>query len=93
MLCAVYKSSKKDETYLYVTKKDDFSKVPEPLLKTFGAPIFVMLLPLVKVEKLAQVDKQKLVSELDDKGFYLQLPPPRESLLKAHLAEQKNNQQ
>ena len=92
MLCSVYKSSKKDETYLYITKKDDFSQVPEPLMNTFGTPLFVLTLPLMKVDKLAQVDKQKLVSELNDKGFYLQLPPPRESLLKSHLAEQKAKQ-
>ena len=94
MICAVYKSSKKDETYLYLPKKDDFSAVPKALLDTFGKPTFVMLLPLSKREKLALVDIDKLKSELDEKGFYLQLPPPKEDMLKAHRAEQlakKNN--
>lgn len=89
MLCAVYKSSKKDETYLYLPKRDDFSEVPEALMNTFGTPVFVMLLPLEKVKKLALVDKQKLISELEEKGYYLQIPPPKENLLKAHLAQQK----
>ncbi|MCV2885100.1 YcgL domain-containing protein [Aestuariibacter sp. AA17] len=90
MLYAVYKSSRKDETYLYLAKKDDFSSVPEPLLATFGKPIFVMLLPLMKVDKLAQVDKQKLIDEVQEKGFYLQIPPPKENLLKAHLSAQNS---
>lgn len=88
MLCAVYKSSKKDETYLYLPKRDDFSQVPKALMDTFGKATFVMMLPLQKRDKLAQVDIEKLASELNEKGFYLQLPPPKENLLKAHRAEQ-----
>ncbi|MFT2091473.1 YcgL domain-containing protein [Paraglaciecola sp. 2405UD69-4] len=89
MLCAVYKSSKKQETYLYVPGRDDFSKVPEALMKTFGTPVFLMIMPLKKDRPLAQVDINKLRSELTIKGFYLQLPPPQENLLKAHLAQNK----
>lgn len=91
MICAVYKSARKADTYLYVSKRDDFSRVPEALMQTFGTPIFVMPLPLIKIDKLANIDKQKLQSELLDKGFYLQLPPPPQDMLKAHLAEQLAN--
>lgn len=38
MLCVIYRSSKRDQTYLYVEKKDDFSRVPEDLMKSFGTP-------------------------------------------------------
>ncbi|EBW9754898.1 hypothetical protein DQR83_15100, partial [Salmonella enterica subsp. enterica serovar Infantis] len=31
MFCVIYRSSKRDQTYLYVEKKDDFSRVPEAL--------------------------------------------------------------
>ena len=89
MLVAVYKSSKKDETYLYLPKRDDFSAVPKVLMETFGKAVFVMMLPLKKREKLALVDIDKLKVELDEKGFYLQLPPPKEDMLKRHLMEQK----
>ncbi|MEO9945638.1 YcgL domain-containing protein [Paraglaciecola sp.] len=91
MLCAVYKSSKKQETYLYVPGRDDFSKVPDVLMKTFGTPVFLMIMPLKKDRPLAQVDIKKLRSELTIKGYYLQLPPPSENLLKAHLAQNKAN--
>lgn len=89
MLCAVYKSSKKAETYLFVPGRDDFSRVPEPLLNSFGAPLFLMLMPMTTERKLARLSMDKLRQELKDKGYYLQLPPPPENLLKAHLAAQK----
>lgn len=88
MLCAVYKSSKKQETYLYVPGRDDFSRVPEALLNTFGTPVFMMIMPLKKDRELARVDIDKLRAELKTKGFYLQLPPPTENLLKTHLQQQ-----
>lgn len=91
MLCAIYKSSKKQQTFLYIPGRDDFSKVPEALLKTFGTPVFMMIMPLKKDRKLAQVDINKLRTELKTKGFYLQLPPPTENLLKTHLQQQKLN--
>ena len=87
MLCAIYKSSKKQETYLYVPGRDDFSKVPEALLETFGVPVFLMIMPLKKDRAMARVDINKLRSELKTKGFYLQLPPPTENLLKTHLQQ------
>ena len=42
LLLAVYKSSKKDEMYLYVPKADGLSRVPPALLQIFGTPIHVM---------------------------------------------------
>ncbi|MEI8608542.1 YcgL domain-containing protein [Enterovibrio sp. Hal110] len=50
MHCAIYKSSKKASTYLYINRKDDFSGVPEQLLSTFGNPQFVMMVNLEKRE-------------------------------------------
>jgi len=91
MLCAVYKSSKKQETYLYVPGRDDFSKVPEALLITFGTPVFIMIMPLKKDRELARVHIDKLRTELKTKGFYLQLPPPTENLLKAHIQQQNTD--
>lgn len=88
MLCAVYKSSRKDETYLYVPGRDDFSKVPKALLQTFGLPIFLMIMPLKEGRKLARLEVAKLRNELNTKGYYLQLPPPQENLLKTHLTAQ-----
>ncbi|MBQ4877838.1 YcgL domain-containing protein [Pseudoalteromonas luteoviolacea] len=81
MLSAVYKSSKKADTYLFVEKRDDFSKVPEPLMSTFGTPIFVMLVDLARREKLGVADLSTVKEKLTEQGFYLQIPPPEENLL------------
>lgn len=87
MLCAIYKSPKKQETYLYLPKRDEFSAVPEVLMETFGKPQFVMLINLDENRSLALADAKKVRAEMTDKGFYLQLPPPQASLLEQHRKE------
>ncbi|EAR54053.1 hypothetical protein SKA34_02864 [Photobacterium sp. SKA34] len=86
MLCAIYKSLKKDNTYLYVNKKDDFSDVPEVLMNTFGKPQFVMVIKL-EDRKLALADVEKVKEALNTVGFYLQVPPPVTNLLDQYKAE------
>jgi hypothetical protein len=86
MLCAIYKSPKKAQTYLFVKTRDDFSAVPEALMNTFGTPILVTLINLATKEKLAMADLDKVKVNLNEQGFYLQLPPPQEDMLKAHKA-------
>ncbi|WP_440056444.1 YcgL domain-containing protein (plasmid) [Pseudoalteromonas sp. T1lg65] len=81
MLTAVYKSSKKADTYLYITKRDDFSAIPDPLMKTFGTPIYVMMFNIEKRAKLGTADLDTVKQRLIEDGFYLQLPPHTESLL------------
>lgn len=83
-LCTIYKSSKKADTYLYVEKANEFSDVPEALMKLIGTPVLVMTMDLDKRKHLGQADLAKVKSELLDKGYYLQLPPPQENLLQKH---------
>lgn len=90
MLCAIYRSVLRDQTYLYIEKKDDFSRVPEELLKGFGKPVLSMVISLAGRDKLASADINKVQQELKEKGYYLQVPPPPENLLKTHLATSKN---
>jgi uncharacterized protein YcgL (UPF0745 family) len=85
MFCVIYRSTKRDQTYLYVEKRDDFSRVPEELMKGFGAPQLAMLLPLDGRKKLVNADLDKVKTALKEQGYYLQLPPPPENLLKQHL--------
>ena len=81
LLLAVYKSSKKDEMFLYVPKTDGLRKVPEALMQIFGTPVHVMDMPLKAGRDLARVTGDKLRDEIATKGFYLQLPPPKEDYL------------
>lgn len=77
MNCAIYKSSKKLDLYLYVREKDAFSDIPEPLLKSMGKPEFVMELELHPGRKLARADVEQVMQSLEEKGFYLQMPPEK----------------
>ncbi len=81
MLTAVYKSKKKADTFLFIEKRDDFSKVPEPLMAMFGQPQYVMIINLAKRTQLGVADLDTLKHSLSDQGYYLQIPPPEENLL------------
>ncbi|WP_299806838.1 YcgL domain-containing protein [uncultured Shewanella sp.] len=87
MICAVYKSLRKAESYLFVEKRNDFERVPEALMAMFGEPQLVMMLPIEKRDHLGFADIKKVRSELKEKGFYLQLPPPVVNLLEQHKKE------
>lgn len=75
MHCFIYKSLKKNELYLYLDKKDDFSAVPEALFKSFGRLEFVMELQLSAERKLARENSENVIASLQSKGFFVQLPP------------------
>ena len=90
MLTAVYKSKKKADTFLFIEKRDDFSKVPEPLMAMFGQPQYVMIINLAKRTQLGVADLDTLKQSLSDQGYYLQIPPPEENLL-SQLKNMKNS--
>ena len=48
----------------------------------------MMIMPLKKDRVMARVQIDKLRTDLKINGFYLQLPPPTENLLKIHLQQQ-----
>lgn len=91
MFCVIYRSPTRDQTYLYVEKKDDFSRVPDELLRGFGKPQLAMVLKLDERDRLANADINKVKQALIDQGYYLQIPPPVESLLKVHLESAKKD--
>ena len=78
MQCFIYKSLKKDFLYLYVPKKDDFSKVPDALISHFGEMEFLIDLELSPERKLAMEDAGKVIKSLKEQGFFVQLPPQKE---------------
>ncbi|WP_417762649.1 YcgL domain-containing protein [Shewanella sp.] len=84
MICAVYKSLRKADTYLFIKQKEKFDDVPASLMEVFGTPKLVMLLPIEKRDHLGFADINKVKAALAEQGFYLQLPPPQINLLKEH---------
>ena len=73
--CKIFRSDKKAETYLYLSADLEFSDLPQELQERFGEPAFVMALMLTRERKLARVDTPKVLESLEEKGYYLQLPP------------------
>ncbi|MGK0442254.1 MAG: hypothetical protein ACJA0N_002062 [Pseudohongiellaceae bacterium] len=74
-ICTVYRSPKKEGLYLYVIKSENLTRVPETLLKQFGKPEHAMVLVLHSERELARVDVSLVLSDLDEKGYFLQMPP------------------
>ena len=75
MQCYIYKSLKKEELYLYLDKKDDFSAVPQALFESLGRLAFVMELQLSPDRKLARENVDKVIASLKNQGFHIQMPP------------------
>ncbi|MCK5647877.1 MAG: YcgL domain-containing protein, partial [Gammaproteobacteria bacterium] len=46
MKTVIYKSSKKQDSYLYIEQEDDFSRLPEILISALGKLDLVMTLDL-----------------------------------------------
>jgi uncharacterized protein YcgL (UPF0745 family) len=81
MLTYIYKSSRKDELYLYLAKKDDFTDVPQALYNSMGkAPIFVMELSLTPEKPLARENVITVIKNLQSQGYHVQMPPPIHNL-------------
>lgn len=84
MHCDIYKSSKKDEMYLYIARPDyphdaevldPLAVVPAPLRQAFGRATFVMHLTLQPEHKLARVNVLDVLHAFAQQGYFLQLPP------------------
>ena len=73
--CFIYKSNKKDELYLYLNKQDDFSSIPEAILKSIGQPEYVMQLEITPERKLAREKASDILQGIEENGFFIQMPP------------------
>ncbi|MFL0797225.1 MAG: YcgL domain-containing protein [Cellvibrionaceae bacterium] len=91
-ICTIYKSPKEDEMYLYVDKQEDLKRVPEALLERFGTPKQVTMMVITPDKKLARVEASKVLEAIQNQGFYLQMPPPKEGyMLDVHQHNTKMN--
>ena len=94
MHCDIYRSSKKDEMYMYIARLDysadkeldnPFESVPENVLQAFGKATFVMHLELHHERKLARANVLHVLDSLQTKGFFIQMPP--EGLINPNAVE------
>ncbi|MEJ2531547.1 MAG: YcgL domain-containing protein [Halioglobus sp.] len=81
-LCQIYRSPRRQEMYLYVDKARGLDDVPEMLLQKFGEPQPVMTLLLGPERRLARADTAQVLAQIEMQGFYLQMPPTPEELLR-----------
>jgi uncharacterized protein YcgL (UPF0745 family) len=75
MNCSVFRSDRKDYTYLYLLPGMTFEEIPDALQNAFGKAEFVIDIELSPERKLASEDVIEVMQNLSDHGFHLQLPP------------------
>lgn len=81
LICEVFKSSRKEEMYLYVDKSRGLVDVPEALLERFGTPVSTMTLMLTPDKTLARAKASDVLAAIRDQGFYFQMPPAKDDYL------------
>lgn len=60
--------------YLYVAKQQGLTCAPQELLKLFGTPAHVTTLLLTSERRLARAEITKVLHDIRERGYYLQLP-------------------
>ena len=74
LLCEIFKSSRKDEMYLYVDKRKGMETVPEALMETFGKPVPVLTMMLTADKPLARVKAADVMAAIEDFTYKCRLP-------------------
>ena len=77
--CFVYRSGKREDTYLFLPLGQKFDDLDDGLRAAFGEPVPVMKLDVNEDTRLAQADAGQVLKAFEEQGYYLQLPP-RESV-------------
>lgn len=75
MQAFVYKSLRKADTYIFLAARDDFTRVPAPVLAQLGSLQFVLEVALTPGRRLAQGNADTVRENLEVRGFHLQVPP------------------
>ena len=87
ILCQVYKGGPHEEAYLFVDSKRGLNSIPDALRLKFANPIRVTRFELTPDRKMARANAPDVMRAIREKGFYLQMPPPREPHLAAIAAK------
>lgn len=74
MKCAVYKSLKKDETYVFIPTTSSLSDLPAELIQVLGKAELIMTLDLTPEKKMARGTADEILKSIDKQGFHLQMP-------------------
>ena len=69
----IYRCSRKPDMYIYLAEEDDFSNVPKEIFNSLGIISFAMELEINSDKKLAREDPEKVMANLKENSFHLQL--------------------
>lgn len=72
--CVVYKSLKKDETYIFIETTTPLSDLPNDLMTVLGQTEMVMTLKLTPEKKMARGNATEIMISIEKQGFHLQMP-------------------
>jgi uncharacterized protein YcgL (UPF0745 family) len=91
MNCFIYRCSRKEDMYLYLAEKDDYSCVPADIVRALGNTEFALELEITADTQLARENAATVMDNLESRGFHLQLPRevPVEQIL-ARIAKSKD---
>jgi uncharacterized protein YcgL (UPF0745 family) len=76
LIVDIYRSSKKEGLYLYVKKDTDLADMPQAVMEQFGSPERAMTIMISENKKLANAEAKDVLQAIEEKGLYIQLPPP-----------------
>ena len=79
--CHVYRARKVADMYVYLAERDGFDVLPAGLKARTGPLDHAMSLELTPDRKLARADAAAVIQALQEQGYYVQLPPPRNTLM------------
>lgn len=75
MQAYIYRSRKKEDTYVFLAKENGFDVLPAGLEKQLAPWETVMTLALNPERKLARGNAVEVMENLASRGFHLQFPP------------------
>ena len=71
----IFSSPRREGMYIYLDHGQAWDDLPETLRQAFGAPRPVMTLVVTPERRLARVSPAELIAAIEEKGFFLQMPP------------------
>lgn len=78
MECFIYRSERKSGTYLFLPEQDDFSQIPDSLIKLLGELTYSFSFDLHQGKPLAIADATQVIKHIESNGYFLQLPPGKD---------------
>jgi len=85
MQCYVYVSSRKPDTYLWLSRRDDLAALPESLVLMLGDLTYVLEVELSGQRQLPHENPQQILEHLRTQGWHLQLPPQQTLAAASHV--------